>query len=142
MLGGQLQRPMAGDGRLDVVAVRLEQWPEGFLDCRFVIDQHFRQRDRLGRLLTALAYNPFAIGIGLDEDTAAFIGPDNTMEVVGTGGVTVVDAAGLTFSSMDAVNEGEAVCLLGLTIHILVEGATYNLHTRQASAGSLAKRKD
>jgi cyanophycinase len=45
------------------------------LTNRFVIDQHFRQRDRLGRLLTALAYNPFAVGIGLDEDTAAFIAP-------------------------------------------------------------------
>jgi len=45
------------------------------LTNRFIIDQHFRQRDRLGRLLTALAYNPFAIGIGLDEDTAAFIAP-------------------------------------------------------------------
>ena len=45
------------------------------LTNRFIIDQHFRQRDRLGRLLTALAYNPFAVGIGLDEDTAAFIGP-------------------------------------------------------------------
>ena len=42
---------------------------------RVVIDQHFRQRDRLGRLLTALAYNPFAVGLGLDEDTAAFIDP-------------------------------------------------------------------
>ena len=39
---------------------------------RIIIDQHFRQRDRLGRLLTALAYNPFAIGIGLDENTAGF----------------------------------------------------------------------
>src|SRR5690625_1903370 len=51
------------------------------LTNRFVIDQHFRQRDRLGRLLAALAYNPFSVGIGLDEDTAAFIGPDNTLEV-------------------------------------------------------------
>src|SRR5690606_32497446 len=49
------------------------------LTNRFVIDQHFRQRDRLGRLLAALAYNPFAVGIGLDEDTAAFIRPDNTL---------------------------------------------------------------
>ena len=46
------------------------------LTNRFVIDQHFRERDRFGRLLTALAYNPFAVGVGLDEDTAAFIGPD------------------------------------------------------------------
>ncbi len=49
------------------------------LTNRFIIDQHFRQRDRLGRLVAALAYNPFAIGIGLDEDTAAFIGPDNML---------------------------------------------------------------
>jgi cyanophycinase len=47
------------------------------LTNRVVIDQHFRQRDRLGRLLAALAYNPFAVGIGLDEDTAAFIDPDD-----------------------------------------------------------------
>jgi hypothetical protein len=43
------------------------------LTNRVIVDQHFRERDRLGRLLTALAYNPFAIGLGLDEDTAAFI---------------------------------------------------------------------
>ena len=111
------------------------------LTNRFIIDQHFRQRDRLGRLATALAYNPFAIGIGLDEDTAAFIGPDNTLEVEGSGAVTVVDAADLQFSSMDQVEEGQPVCLLGLKIHILVAGATFNLHTRQASAGDLVVTK-
>ncbi len=111
------------------------------LTNRFVIDQHFRQRDRLGRLVAALAYNPFAIGIGLDEDTAAFIGPDNTLEVEGSGAVTVVDADELTFSSMADVREDEPVCLLGLKVHILVAGATFNLHTRRASAGKLAKPK-
>ena len=112
------------------------------LTNRFIIDQHFRQRDRLGRLSTALAFNPFAIGIGLDEDTAAFIAPDNTLEVVGSGAVTVIDAAGLQFSSMDRIEEGEPVCLLGLSVHILVSGATFNLHTRQASAGSLITPKE
>lgn len=112
------------------------------LTNRFVIDQHFRQRDRLGRLTAALAFNPFAIGIGLDEDTAAFIGPDNTLEVLGSGGVTVVDAAGLEFSSMAQVSEGQPVCLLGLRFHILVAGATFNLHTRQASAGRLYDPKE
>ena len=70
------------------------------LTNRVIIDQHFRQRDRLGRLLTALAYNPFAIGIGLDENTAAFIAPDETLEVVGSGALTIVDPSGLEFSSM------------------------------------------
>jgi len=104
------------------------------LTNRFVIDQHFRERDRLGRLLTALAYNPFAVGIGLDEDTAAFIGPDNLLEVVGSGAVTVVDASALMYSSMDSVREGEPVALLGLTLHILTEGTTFNLHSREAFA--------
>lgn len=112
------------------------------LTNRFVIDQHFRQRDRLGRLVAALAYNPFAIGIGLDEDTAAFIGPDNTLEVEGSGAVTVVDADELSFSSMADVREDEPVCLLGLKVHILVAGATFNLHTRKASAGKLASKKE
>ena len=51
---------------------------------RLVIDQHFRQRDRLGRLLTALAYNPFTIGVGLDEDTAVVIDAARTIEVMGS----------------------------------------------------------
>ncbi len=111
------------------------------LTNRFIIDQHFRQRDRLGRLVAALAYNPFAIGIGLDEDTAAFIGPDDVVEVEGSGGVTVVDAGGLQFSSMAEARERDAVCLLGLTVHILTAGATFNLHTRCASPGTLATEK-
>jgi cyanophycinase len=111
------------------------------LTNRIIIDQHFRQRDRLGRLLTALAYNPFAIGIGLDEDTAAFIAPDETMEVVGSGALTVVDASGLEFSSMARVRKNDAVCLIGLKLHILDQGSTFNLHTRVAAAAPvIAKR--
>ena len=120
-------------------AVRLA--PGLGLTNRFIIDQHFRQRDRLGRLLAALAFNPFAIGLGLDEDTAAFIGPDNTLEAAGSGSITVVDVSGMKFSSMDTAAEGQPVCMLGIAMHILIAGATFNLHTRQASAGSLARKK-
>ena len=112
------------------------------LTNRFIIDQHFRQRDRLGRLTAALAYNPFAVGIGLDEDTAAFIGPDNTLEVEGSGAITVVDASRVQFTSMDQADDDEPVCIIGLQVHILTAGATFNLHTRQASAGALLPRKD
>lgn len=104
------------------------------LTNRVIIDQHFRQRDRLGRLLTALAYNPFAIGIGLDENTAGFIGPDETLEVVGSGALTIVDASGLEFSSMAQVRKNDAVCLIGLRLHILDQGSTFNLHSRVAAA--------
>ncbi len=130
--GDEGSTPIAGSVRLA---------PGIGLTNRFIIDQHFRQRDRLGRLLTALAYNPFAVGIGLDEDTAAFIAPDNTVHVEGSGGITVVDAAEVQFSSMDSVNEGRPVCLLGMKLHILTQGATFNLHTRQADAGSLSPLK-
>ena len=111
------------------------------LTNRFIIDQHFRQRDRLGRLSAAISYNPFAIGIGLDEDTAAFLAPDETLEVEGSGAVTVVDAHDLQFSSIAHAGEDDPVCMLGLRVHILIAGATFNLHTRRASAGSLATRK-
>jgi cyanophycinase len=112
------------------------------LTNRVVIDQHFRQRDRLGRLLAALACNPFAVGLGVDEDTAAFIGPDNTIEIEGSGAVTVVDADGLQFSSMAQVDGDAPVCMLGLQVHILTAGATYNLETRRASAGALSPAKE
>jgi len=130
--GDEGSTPVAGSVRLA---------PGLGLTNRFIIDQHFRQRDRLGRLLTALAYNPFAVGIGLDEDTAAFITPDNTLEVEGSGAITVVDAAEVQFSSMDTVNEGRPVCLLGVKVHILTQGATFNLHTRQADAGLLGQSR-
>jgi cyanophycinase len=131
-----------GDEGSSVISGSVRLAPGLGLTNRFIIDQHFRQRDRLGRLLTALAYNPFAIGIGLDEDTAAFIGPDETVEVEGSGGVTIVDASEVTYSSMDSVSEGQPVCMLGLKLHVLVAGATFNLHTRVAEAGRLPQAKE
>ncbi len=105
-----------------------------------VVDQHFRQRDRLGRLLTALAFNPFATGIGLDEDTAAFIAPDETFEVVGTGAITVVDPSELAFSSMDSAKRQEPVSLINVRIHVLIQGGTYNTQTKKADPGTVAAR--
>ena len=64
------------------------------------------------------------------------------MEVEGSGGVTVVDASEVSYSSMDVVSEGQPVCMLGLKMHILVAGATFNLHTRLASAGTLVQPKE
>jgi cyanophycinase len=107
------------------------------LTNRVIVDQHFRQRDRLGRLLTALAYNPFAQGLGLDEDTAAFIAPDDRLEVVGTGAVTVVDPSELDYSSMGEVTAQEPVCLIGVKLHVLVHGATYDLGRRLAAPPSV-----
>ena len=98
-----------------------------------VVDQHFRQRDRLGRLLTVLSFNPFATGVGLDEDTAAFIHPDETLEVVGSGALTIVDVSELEHSSMDSARRGDPVSLIGIRLHILVDGSSYNTQTREVT---------
>ena len=104
------------------------------LTNNFIIDQHFRQRDRLGRLLTALAYNPFAVGIGLDEDTAAFIRPGDDLEVVGSGGITVIDPTNLSYSSMDRARRGEPVSLIDVKLHILISGGRFEIESRKAFA--------
>ncbi len=104
------------------------------LTNNFIIDQHFRERDRLGRLLTALAYNPFALGMGLDEDTAAFIRPGDDFEVVGSGGITVIDPTNLSYSSMDRARRGEPVSLIGVKLHILVSGGRFDIGSREAYA--------
>src|SRR5579863_6229532 len=132
----------AGDEGSSMIAGSVRLAPGLGLTNRFIIDQHFRQRDRLGRLVTALSYNPFAVGIGLDEDTAAFIGPDDTVEVEGSGGITILDGADVSFSSIDATAEGQPICVLGMKVHFLVAGATFNLTTRTASAGDLTRRKE
>ena len=106
------------------------------LTNRLVVDQHFRQRDRLGRLLTAVSFNPFAVGVGLDEDTALFLGPDDVFEVVGSGGVTVLDPTHLAYSSMDSAKPGKAVSLIDIRLHVLTAGARFNTETRRATAPS------
>lgn len=108
------------------------------LTNKIIVDQHFRQRGRLGRLLTALAYNPFGVGLGLDEDTAAFIGPDDIVEVVGTGAITVVDPSEVEFSSMDSSKEHDPVCLIGVRLHVLNDGACYDLESRTAKPAAVA----
>src|SRR4030081_2035583 len=132
----------SGDEGSSMIAGSVRLAPGLGLTNRFIIDQHFRQRDRLGRLLTAFAYNPSAVGIGLDEDTAAFIGPDEDGENERSGSVAIVGGSDVSYLSVDAVQEGQPVCMLGLRLHMLVAGATFNLHTRIATAGALIQSRE
>jgi len=102
-----------------------------------IIDQHFRQRDRLGRLLTALSYNPSFVGLGVDEDTAAFISPDDEITVMGTGAVTVVDTRDVEFSSVHDAEPLDAITLIGIRMHQLAEGAGFDLRTRKAHGSNV-----
>jgi len=96
-----------------------------------IIDQHFSQRDRLGRLLTAVSYNPFLLGVGIDEDTAIFIPPDRVFEVEGSGSVTIIDPEHLSYSSMDRARKNESLSLLDLKLHILSKGCHFDIHERK-----------
>jgi len=104
------------------------------LTNKVIIDQHFRQRDRIGRLLTALSYNPFVSGLGIDEDTAAFISPEGILEVVGSGAITVVDPSELSHSSMAKARHHDSITLIGLKLHILSAGSKYDINSRTAFA--------
>jgi cyanophycinase len=99
-----------------------------------LVDQHFRRRDRMGRLVTALSYNPEPLGLGVDEDTAAMIGADGVLTVLGAGAVTVVDASGLRFTDSHAVHRGQPVAMLGLKVDFLVTGCRYDTRRRVALA--------
>jgi cyanophycinase len=103
------------------------------LTNRAIIDQHFNRRGRMGRLLAALSFNPFVVGLGIDENTAAFIAPDGKFEVVGHGTVTIVDPSDLRHSSMSYVRKAEAISLIGLKLHVLAHGSHFNLETREAT---------
>lgn len=96
------------------------------LTNKILVDQHFSQRDRLGRLLTALSYNPFITGIGIDEDTAAFLNADCVIEVVGSGMLTIVDMSHLSYSSVHKAGPNEPISLAGIRMHTLVDGARYD----------------
>jgi cyanophycinase len=92
------------------------------LTDRFIVDQHFRQRDRLGRLMTAVAFNPAMIGVGIDEDTAFVIAPDDTYQVIGSGSVTVVDGREMEYTNIHSVPRHNPISVVGMKVHMLTNG--------------------
>jgi cyanophycinase len=95
-----------------------------------VVDQHFEQRGRMGRLLAAVALSPRLIGIGLDEDTAAVIYPDRTLEVLGKGSVTLVDGANITTDAFNMKGH-RPMMVSGAVIHALPAGFRFDLRARR-----------
>lgn len=104
----------------------------GFTD-KFIFDQHFRQRDRLGRLIYAVASHPGIVGVGIDEDTAAIVENDSKITVCGSGAVTVVDGKQITGTDVADVENGGAVAVSNLIVHVLTKGSVYDGKTRRAS---------
>jgi cyanophycinase len=95
----------------------------GFVS-KAIIDQHFSERRRLGRLLSAIAQRPDLIGVGIDEDTALVIERGQAVEVIGQGTVTLVDARRMQ-SNLDDIESEEGLELIGVQLHLLPAGHRY-----------------
>ncbi|MET1005293.1 MAG: cyanophycinase [Propionibacteriaceae bacterium] len=94
-----------------------------------VIDQHFDQRNRYGRLLSLVAQSPSLLGIGVDEDTAAIVREGHLLEVIGRGAVTVVDGQN-SVSNAFAAKRTAPLLMSGAVMHVLPEGSRFDLSTR------------
>lgn len=101
----------------------------GFLK-NIIIDQHFTERGRISRLITAVSYNPYNLGIGIDENTAIILNGKGTLEVFGQGSTTVVDGSQITFNEIAEVADHEAFSVCGVQLHVLRDGLVYDYRER------------
>jgi cyanophycinase len=104
----------------------------GLIDS-VIIDQHFRERDRIGRLITMVSYNPGLIGLGVDEDTAILVQPDDTLEVIGRGSVLIVDGSHLV-SDISANHGRRPLTVANVVVHFVADGGRFDLTTRKVLA--------
>jgi cyanophycinase len=92
-----------------------------------IVDQHFHNRNRLARLLSAVSAHPDRLGIGIDEDTCALFEQDGTIRVMGRGVVTIVDPRDISYTNYNHVSSNEPLSIHDLRIHILGYGDRYSL---------------
>jgi len=95
-----------------------------------IIDQHFAERGRFGRLIGAVAHNPRVLGIGIDEDTAAILDGDR-LRVIGDGAIYVVDGSAVTFSNVAEARSDVTLSMHDVRVHVLADGDTYDLEARR-----------
>ena len=131
ILGAHMPTP--GDGESGTATPRkgIVELVAGFgLVQDILIDQHFSQRGRIGRLLALFAANPGLVALGLDEDTAAVITPDGMLEVVGTNSLTILNGRHVRSDYFDR-DDGEVLTVVDSTVHILAAGRRFDLNSHQ-----------
>lgn len=96
-----------------------------------IIDQHFDQRGRFGRLMCGIAENPGVLGIGIDEDTAIKVYPDMHFEVIGTNAVTIIDGSTILSSNVSELKQNEILAVNGAIVHALPSGFGFDLLNRK-----------
>ena len=102
----------------------------GFIN-NVIIDTHFVQRGRIGRLLYACASNPINLGIGLGEDTGLLITNGNNMEAIGSGLIMLVDGTHMRDTSISDVEMGAPVSIENLIVHVMALGDHYDLKNKK-----------
>src|SRR5207237_9459451 len=90
----------------------------GFLK-NIIIDQHFTERGRISRLITAVSFNPYNLGIGIDENTAIILDNQGILEVYGQGSITIVDGSQITYNEIAEVADYQPFSICGVQLHIL-----------------------
>ncbi|MFN2636496.1 MAG: cyanophycinase [Gemmatimonadaceae bacterium] len=95
-----------------------------------IVDQHFAQRGRIGRLLGAIAQNPRMLGLGLDEDSAILV-RRGRFQVLGSGAVYVVDGSKVTFSNINEAEPDLPLCIYGIRLHVLNQSDKFDIKTRR-----------
>jgi cyanophycinase len=98
-----------------------------------IIDSHFIQRGRFGRLTEAVAKYPKLIGIGLSEDTGLIVRNNNEFEVIGSGMAIIFDGRNLTHNNEEILKEGDPMTLTNMITHILSNGDKFEINTRKIS---------
>jgi cyanophycinase len=101
----------------------------GFLK-NIIIDQHFTERGRISRLVTAVSYNPYNLGIGIDENTMIILDKEGTLEVFGAGTVTIVDGSQITYNEIAEVGDHQSFSVCGVNLNILGDGLLYDYFAR------------
>jgi len=101
---------------------------------KVIVDQHFHNRNRMGRLISAIASHPDRLGIGIDEDTCALVERDGMLQVMGKGTVTIVDPGAISYTNYPQVGASEPLSLHNLRVHILSYGDRYHLQQRTVMA--------
>ncbi|MBL4932703.1 cyanophycinase [Clostridium paridis] len=94
-----------------------------------IIDQHFAQRGRIGRLLAGIAQNPEMLGVGIDEDTAIVV-ENNVIRVIGNGAVYFLDGEQITFSNVSEKHQDEILSMYNVKMHVLTNGNLFHLQKR------------
>jgi cyanophycinase len=95
-----------------------------------IVDQHFAERGRIGRLLAAVSQNPRLLGVGLDENTAILVEGEVCFRVIGEGGVYVVDGRGVTATNLTDEGRERAMSIFNVRLHVLSQGDEFDLQTR------------